>query len=94
MVQTIKKSNCALAHLKYIKLVNKGKLLYNKQANPTIETMDMNKRTKHIDAAYDYLSKKSINKWHKNDLTLILFGLGWLAGLITMYIITRYWRIM
>ena len=94
MGQIIKKSNYINGCLKGIKPTNKSRLLYNKQANSAIEAMDMNKRTKHVDAAYDYLSKKSINKWHKNDLTPILFGLGWLAGLITMYVITHYWGIM
>jgi len=94
MVQTIKKSNCTLVHLKTVKPINKGRLLYDKQANSSIEAMDMNKRTKHVDAAYDYLSKKSTNSWRKNDFTPILFGLGWLAGLITMYVITHYWEIM
>lgn len=81
----IKERNGAIVHLKDVKLVNKGRLLFTKRPNAAMEAMDMNARLKHVDAAYHYLLGNPNDRMDDTDKALIVGSIGFFLGLLTMY---------
>jgi hypothetical protein len=84
----VKERNGTIIRLKDIKPVEKGRLIYDKQASPITEALDMNVRLKHVDAAYNYVlqGKESLSRV---DMAVVVFLIGWFLGLCSMASVMR-----